>query len=154
VANYIDWRDQSHSFAGMGAADYWSPNLTNVDSPESLRGLKVTQSLFPVLGIEPLHGRWFAEGEDQVGAEHEVILSYRLWQRRFAGDPNELGKTIQLDGVPYTIVGIMPQDFQFAPFWATHAELWAPNAFGDRIYNRGGNSLRIFARLNPDVTLE
>lgn len=153
AANYVDWRDQSHSFEAIGAADYWSPNLTGIDSPEHIRGLKVTQSLFPMLGVEPLMGRLFVEGEDKEGSEYEVILSYRLWQRRFSGDRDVLGKTILLNGNPYLIVGVMPREFQFAPFWATHAELWVPNAFGNRIYNRGGNSLRIFARLKPGVTL-
>lgn len=153
VANYIDWRDQSHSFAAMGAADYWSPNLTGVESPEHIAGLKVTHDLFPMLGIQPMLGRLFVEGEDKDGADHEVILSYRLWQRRFSGDPNVLGKPIVLDGNGYVVVGVMPQGFQFAPFWATHAELWVPNAFGARLHNRGGNSLRIFARLKEGVRL-
>src|SRR5438876_1856956 len=153
VANYIDWRDLSHSFKAMGAADYWSPNLTGIDSPEHIRGLKVTQSLFPMLGVEPLLGRLFVEGEDKDGSEREVILGYRLWQRRFSGESTVLGKAILLDGNPYVVVGVMPKEFEFAPFWATHAELWVPNAFGSRVHNRGGNSLRIFARLNPGIEL-
>ena len=152
-ANYIDWRDQNRSFEAMGAADYWSPNLTGLDSPEHLVGLKVTQNLFPMLGIDPLIGRLFVPGEDKDGADREVILSYRLWQRRFSGDRNVLGKPIVLDGNAFTIVGVMPQGFQFAPFWATKAELWVPNAFGARIHSRGGNSLRIFARLKDGVSL-
>jgi putative ABC transport system permease protein len=152
-ANYADWRDQSHSFEAMAAAQYWSPNLTGVDSPEHLTGLQVTQSMFPLLGIAPLMGRTFAAGEDQKGAEHEVVLSYRLWQRRFNGDPHGLGKPILLDSESFTIIGVMPASFKFAPFWATHAELWAPLAFGDRIHERGGNSLRIFARMKPGVPL-
>jgi predicted permease len=154
VANYIDWRDQSRSFEAMAAADYWSANLTGLDAPERLLGLKVTQNLLPMLGVKPLLGRLFVEGEDRVGAEHELILSYTLWQRRFSGDPNIVGKTILLDGASYTIVGVMPQGFRFAPFWATRAEMWAPNAFGDRVHNRGGNSLRVFARLKNRVSLE
>jgi putative ABC transport system permease protein len=154
VANYIDWRDQSHSFTAMGAADYWSPNLTGDDAPpEHIDGLKVTQNVFPMLGVEPMLGRLFMEGEDKEGAEREVILSYRLWQRRFSSDPNVLGKPLVLDGNAYVVVGVMPQGFQFTPFWATHAELWAPNAFGTRIHDRGGNSLRIFARLKDGVSL-
>jgi len=153
VANYIDWRDQSRSFEAVAAAEYWTPNLTGIDNPEHLWGLKVTQNLFPMLGVEPLLGRWFVPGEDRAGAEHEVILGYSLWQRRFAGDRNVLGKTVALDGEAYTIVGVMPSDFKFAPFWATRAELWVPDAFGDRIFKRTGNSLRVFARLNPGVTL-
>ena len=154
AANYIDWRDQSRSFEAMGAAEYWSPNLTGSDPPEHLTGLRVTQSLMPMLGVEPLLGRLFIGGEDQKGAEHEVVLSYRLWQRRFAGDRNVLGKSVTFDGEGYTVIGVMPREFKFAPFWATHAELWVPLAFGDRMHNRGGNSLRIFARLKPGVRLK
>jgi putative ABC transport system permease protein len=152
-ANYVDWRDQSHSFAAMGAADFWSPNLTGVEAPENIKGLKVTQNLFPMLGIDPMLGRLFVEGEDKEGAEREVILSYRLWLRKFSGDPQVLGKPIILDGNAYVVVGVMPQGFQFAPFWATHAELWVPNALGARLSSRGGNSLRIFARLKNGVSL-
>ncbi len=149
TANYIDWRDQSHSFEAMGAADYWSPNLTSSDPSDSnpaehLYGLKVTQNLLPMLGIEPLLGRLFVAGEDQEGADHEVVLSYRLWQRRFNRDPNVLGKPITLNGEAYTVVGVMPPAFKFAPFWATHAELWVPDAFGDRIHDRDGNHLARF----------
>jgi predicted permease len=153
VANYTDWREQSRSFEAMAAAEYWSPNLTDVDSPEHIPGLKVTQNLFPMLGAQPQLGRAFTAEEDQKGAEHEVILSYRLWQRRFAGDGNVIGKAVKLDGELYTIVGVMPREFKFAPFWSTHTELWVPIAFGERVHNRGGNSLRIFARLKIGVTL-
>ena len=138
----------------MAAAQYWSPNLTGVDSPEHLTGLQVSPNMFPLLGIAPLLGRTFLPGEDQPGAEHEIVLSYRLWQRRFNGDPLVLGKPILLDGQGFTVVGVMPASFQFAPFWATHAELWAPLALGDRIDSREGNSLRVFARMKPGVTLE
>jgi predicted permease len=148
AANYIAWRDQSSSFAAMGAADYWSPNLTGVDSPEHIAGLKVTQNLLPMLGIEPMLGRLFVPGEDKEGADREVILSYQLWRRRFSGDRNVLGKPIVLDGNAYTVVGVMPQGFQFAPFWATKAELCVPNA-----HDRGGSSLRVFARLKNEVSL-
>jgi putative ABC transport system permease protein len=158
TANYIDWRDQSHAFTAVGGADYWAPNITSSmasdkNLPEHLYGLKVTQNMLLLLGVGPLLGRLFVAGEDQVGAEHEVILSYRLWQRRFQGDTNILGKAITLDGEGYTVVGIMPPGFQFAPFWATHAELWVPDAFGQGVHERVGNHLRVFARLKPGVTL-
>jgi putative ABC transport system permease protein len=154
VANYLDWRDQSHAFTAMGAADYWSPNLTGSDAPpEHIEGLKVTQNVFPMLGVAPILGRLFAEGEDKDGADREVILSYRLWQRRFSSDPNVLGKPIVMDGDAYVVVGVMPQGFQFAHFWGSHAEVWAPNAFGERIHDRDSSSLRIFARLKDGVSL-
>ncbi len=154
TANYLDWRDQSRSFTAMGGADFWTPNLTNSDPPQHLYGMKVTGNLLPLLGVDPLLGRLFIPGEDQAGAEHEVILSYGLWQRAFNHDPSLLGKTVTLDGEAYTVVGIMPPGFKFAPFWATHAELWVPDAFGEHIHERGGNHLRVFARLKPGVTLE
>jgi putative ABC transport system permease protein len=158
TANYIDWRDQSHTFEAMGAADYWSPNLTSSNPSDSspaehLYGLKVTQNLLPLLGIQPLLGRLFIPGEDQEGADHEVILSYRRWQRRFNGDRHVFEKQITLNGEAYTVVGVMPPSFQFAPFWATHTELWVPDAFGETIHQRGGNHLRVFARLKPGIAL-
>lgn len=158
TANYIDWRDQSRSFEVVGAADFWSPNVTSMDTPDSrpaehLLGLKITHNMLPLLGVAPLMGRMFMKGEDQEGADHEVILSYALWQRRFHGDPNIVGKQVKLDGEGYSVVGVMPATFKFAPFWAVHAELWAPDTFGVTIYERGGNHLRVFARLKPGVTL-
>jgi putative ABC transport system permease protein len=153
VANYLDWRDQGHSFESMAAAEYWGPNLTGTNSPEHLYGLRVTANLLPMLGVPPLLGRLFTSAEDRLGAEHEVILGYKLWQRRFDGDPRIVGRAVRLNNESYTVIGVMPREFQFAPFWATRAELWAPLAFGDRAYNRGGNSLRIFARLAAGITL-
>jgi putative ABC transport system permease protein len=147
-ANYADWRDQSRSFEAMAAAEYWTPNLTGTDTPEHLYGLRLTPNLIPMLGTPPMLGRVFASEE-----KREVVLSYRLWQRRFAGDPRVLGRSIRLSNEAYTVVGVMPREFQFAPFWATRAEFWAPLALGDRIHSRDGNSLRIFARLAPGVSL-
>ena len=153
-ANYLDWRVAANSFVSMAAAEYWSPSLTNVDAPEQLVGLKLTANLLPTLGVRPLLGRYFASPDDRQGAPHEVVLSHRLWERRFAKDPAVLGRRIMLDGEAFTVVGVMPADFRFAPFWATRAELWVPQAFGVRVNDRGGNSLRVFARLKPGVTLE
>ncbi len=154
VANYIDWRDQSRSFAAMGAADYWTPNLTGSGSPEHLWGLRVTQSLMPMLGIEPLLGRLFLPGEDQPGSEHEVVLSHRLWRRRFNSDPSVVGMPITLNGEAYTVIGVMPPEFQFAPFWATRAELWAPDAFGrPRAQSAAETVCASFARLKAGLPL-
>ena len=115
VANYIDWRDQSRSFDTMAAAEYWGVNLTGGDQPEHAVGLQVTQNLLPMLGIQPLLGRLFAEGVDRKGAEHEVILSHRLWRRRYSQDAGILGKPVLLNGEAYTVVGVMPPEFKFAP---------------------------------------
>jgi len=153
-ANFADWQSQNHSFEGMGAAESWSPNLTSTDNPENLAGLRITSEIFPMLGVQPLLGRLFLPEEQQAGKDQEVVLSYSLWQNHFAGDTNVLGRMVALNGKRYTIVGVMPKEFQFAPFWATEATIWAPLALGDRIDSRSGNSLRVFARLKPGVALE
>jgi predicted permease len=153
-ANFIDWRSQNQSFSEMGAAEYWTPNLTGTDNPEKLWALHVTPDIFPMLGVRPLLGRMFLPEEQEAGKEHEVMLSYSLWQSHFAGNPGIIGRSVALSGETYTVVGVMPRDFKFAPFWATKAELWSPLALGSRLTDRGGGSLRVFARLKPGVTLE
>jgi putative ABC transport system permease protein len=154
AGNYRDWRDQSSSFETMAAAEFWSPNLTGSDQPENIRALRMTQILLPMLGVDPSLGRVFTAGADLTGDDHQVVLSHGLWQRRFGGSGKILGQSITLDGEPYTVVGVMPPSFKFAPFWATRAELWAPLTFGDRAASRGGNSLRIFARLKPGISID
>ena len=152
-ANFIDWKTQNSSFQDMGAAEYWTPNLTGTDRAEKLWALHITSNILPILGVEPLIGRVFLPEEDQAGKDHEAVLSYGLWQRRFSGSAEVLGREIVLDGESYKIVGVMPPSFKFAPFWATKAELWAPLPLASRAGSRGGNSLRVFARLKPGVTL-
>ena len=153
-ANFADWQRQSHAFESMGAAEYWTPNLTGTDNPEKLLGLRITPEMFPMLGVQPLLGRMFLPEEQQVGKEHEIVLSYQLWQSHFAGNPNVIGQSVPLSGHQYTIVGVMPSEFKFAPFWATRSQLWSPLALGSRLTDRDGSSLRVFARLSAGVTLE
>jgi putative ABC transport system permease protein len=150
-ANFDDWRAHTRSFSAMAAAEYWTPDATGGDNPEQISGLRLTSGMLPLLGVQPMLGRMFAPGEDQRGNEHVVVLSYGLWQRRFGGDRAIVGKTLSLNGQAYTIVGVMPSTFQFAPFWATRAELWAPLPLNHS--SRDGQSLRIFARLRDGVTL-
>jgi putative ABC transport system permease protein len=153
-ANFVDWKAQSRSFDNMGAAELFEPDLTGSDRPEKLSGLRVSADILPLLGVPPAIGRFFTPDEDRPGNQFEVVLSYGLWKRRFGGDASVLGRHIQLDSKTYAVVGVMPAGFQFAPFWATHTELWAPLALGPRAAERGANTLRVFARLKPDVTLE
>ena len=153
-ANYLDWRAQTRSFTDVAAAEYWSVNLAGTDGPERVTGLRLTAGMLPMLGIRPLLGRVFTAQEQVAGNERVAVLSYGLWQRRFAGDRGVIGRRVLFDGDPFVIIGVMPQTFQFAPFWATHAEVWAPLALGARATSRSGNSLRVFARLRPGVTFE
>src|SRR5258705_10555835 len=153
-ANYFDLSEQSQSFESMAAAQSWEPNLSGRDQPEHLRGLQLTAEMFHLLGVNPALGRTFHTGEDQTGNDHVVVLSHRLWQRRFGSDSQIVGQQITFDGESYSIIGVMPPEFQFAPFWATNAELWSPLNLSTRANDRGGQSLRVFGRLKPAVTLE
>jgi putative ABC transport system permease protein len=151
-ATFLDWKRDNHVFENMGAAEVWSPNLTGIDKPEEIDGLHVTSDIFPVLGVRPILGRWFTADDDVLGRDHKVVLSYGFWQRRFGGSKDVIGRTIEFNGVPYDIVGVMPEGFRFAPFWATTAQVWSPLPLDpqDRIVN----SKRIFARLKSGVTLD
>lgn len=151
-ANFLDWKQQNQSLASMAAAQWWEPNLTGKDQPEHLRGLQLTADMFQLLGIDPLLGRTFATGEDQPGRENVLVLGHAFWQRRFVGDRSVIGQQLTLDGKSFTIIGVMPPEFHFAPFWATHAEVWAPLNLAARHDDRGGQSLRVFGRLKQGVT--
>jgi putative ABC transport system permease protein len=148
-ANFLDWKAQSGSFENMGAAEYWSPNLTGGDSPEKVWAIRMTADVLPLLGVRPALGRFFLPSETAAGANRVVVLGHALWKSRFGADPAILGKEIPLDGEPYSVVGVMPPSFQFAPFWATNAQLWAPLDLVPRASSRNSSSLRVFARLKP-----
>ena len=150
-ANFLDWRTQTRSFEAMGAAEMWSPNLGLATGAERVKGLRVSPETLRLLGVAPLHGRLLATGAAEAADLRTVVIGHRLWQERFGGAADVVGRTMRLDGESYTIVGVMPQRFVFAPFWATESQLWAPLPLDGRRDSRGGNSLRIFARLKPGV---
>src|SRR5262249_6994678 len=126
AANFIDWRDQNQVFEGMAAILDQSFNLTGSGDPERLEGRRVSASMFPLLGIEPQIGRVFTAAEDQPGAQHVVVLSYALWQRRFGGDAGIVGKSLTLNGEGHVVVGVMPARFQFP---SNDDQVWVPIAF-------------------------
>ncbi|PYR56993.1 MAG: hypothetical protein DMF91_20560, partial [Acidobacteria bacterium] len=153
-ANFLDWRDGNRVFERIGAAEFWTPNLSGTDKAEQLYALRVTADVLPLLGVPPALGRVFSGDEEHLGRNHVAVLSDALWKNRFASDPSVLGQTVSLDGAPYTIIGVMPPRFRFAPFWATKAQLWAPLALDARKADRLAASMRVFARLRPDVTID
>lgn len=153
-ANFLDWKRRTASFAQMGAAEAWSPSLTGDGTPEKVPALRLTTEALALARVQPTLGRLFAVGEDEPGRELEAVLAWGFWQRRFAGDPHVLGRAITLDGRPYRVVGVMPPGFDFPLFWAHDVQLWAPLALGARAASREGQSLRVLARLRPDVTVE
>src|SRR5436189_62917 len=124
----------------------WGGALSGTEKTEVLSGLQVTANLMPMLGVAPKLGRWFSSEEDEAGARRVILLSDGLWQRRFGADPQTIGRSITLDGIDYTVVGVMPPGFHFAPLWQTQAEMWTPLTLASRINDRSGRSLRLFAR--------
>jgi putative ABC transport system permease protein len=150
-ADYRDFKSQNQVFDEVASYQFLSVNLTGSGEPELIRGFMVTPGFFKVVGVKAAAGRTFLPEEEEPGRDQVVILSYGLWQRRFGADPNILGSKITLDGKGYTVVGIMPSDFNFPQ---GGSELWTPLAMTTaQLSQRSGISLNVLGRLKPDVTL-
>src|SRR6185437_10834614 len=156
--NLLDWEQQNHCFSGMAAFLDEPANLTGVGEPEQVSAQVVSPNFFSVLGVNPMLGRGFSAGEDQTGKDHVTVLSYGLWKSKFASDPNILGKTIELDGESFTVIGVTGSDFDFYitefSFTGEHPQLWAPlevtPAWHDR--TKMGRFLRVVARVRPGLS--
>ncbi len=151
--NYKDWRDQSRSFASLEASCAANMTLTGNGDPERLPAARVTAGLFSLLGVTPVAGRSFLAEENRPDGPPVAMISYSLWQRRFGGSPDWLGKTIELDSEPYTLVGVLPPRFLyllptdvFVPF-----EPWAKTLPDDRNWHPG---IVPVGRLKPGASLE
>jgi putative ABC transport system permease protein len=148
--DYLDWKSQSHSFEELAAWRYSAGNLTGNGDPENIPVAMVTQNFFRTLGVAPAMGRPFLPEEDKPGHDHEAILSYGLWQRRFASDPNIIGKTLRFDGATYDIVGVMDKEFTFP----TGIELWRPLALKSEDQTvRADRYIAPVGRLKPGVSI-
>ena len=158
-----DWRAQNRSFESIGAHRFALLNLTAAGQPDALYGGSVSADLLPLLGVPPVAGRFFLPAEDQPGHDQEIILSYDLWQRRFAGDPSIVGRTIRLTGVhtqDYTVVGVMPRGFNFplnvpsAVTLPTHQmAYWIPFGVDPLRQTRDGMRCLVVGRLKPGVSV-
>ena len=151
---FVDYRDRNHSLSGIAAYASLGRNLTGGAEPERISTTFVTHSFFEVLGVSPLYGRSFISEEDQPGNNRVAILSYSLWKRYFPPASNPVGQSITLDGVAHTVVGVMPQNFNFPD---SETQLWKPMGFdADDLSenNRGSHYLSIIARIKPGLTLE
>jgi predicted permease len=149
---FRDLQQLNHSFSDLAAMSGGSFNLGVKGSPQRVVGAAVTPSLFSMLGVQPQLGRTFLPEEAQPGREHEVILSYGLWRRVFASNPNIVGTSISIDGVPVSVVGVMPAGFAYPD----EAEIWGPLAFApdDLSENsRGNHGLEVLGRIKPGLSL-
>ncbi len=150
AANYTDWQEQVTFLSDMAAFSWEDVNLSGDPAPERVQGFRVTPNFFHVLGVAPEMGRTFLVEEGEPGHEQAVILSHGLWERRFGSRPEVVGSVIRLSDADYTIVGVMPRDFNFP----LTAELWTPLAM-DSIQksDRKTHSLVVFGRLKPGSSL-
>src|SRR5688500_8848000 len=148
--NLVDWRAQSTAFSDMAAVEGRSLTLANVEEPERLEGSAITWNLFPMLGVSPAIGRLMRADEDRQGGDRVVLLSDGLWERRFGRDPAIAGKTLMLNELPHTIIGVMGPGFKFPE----QSEIWIPLREADGTQRRDFKGLFVFARLAPGATIE
>ncbi len=149
---FQDFLRLNHSFFELAAIDTGSFNLGMKGSPQRVVGAAISPNLFPMLGVQPVIGRNFLPDEAQPGREHEVILSYGLWQRQFGGNPTVIGTTLRIDGVPMTVVGVMPNGFAYPD----ESEIWGPRAFTQEELSeneRGSHGLEVLGRIKPGLSL-
>jgi putative ABC transport system permease protein len=149
--NYIDWEKQAKSFEFLAASSVARLNLTGDGEPQQLTAVRATAHYFDVYGVKPILGRLLLPEEDAQGKNHVVVLNYPFWQRVFGGARDVVGRTIQLNGEPYSVVGVAPTDWT-----ANKVDLWTPMAFKpEDVANnaRGGHYINVAGRLKPGVTV-
>ncbi|HKO96749.1 MAG TPA: ABC transporter permease [Pyrinomonadaceae bacterium] len=150
-ANYVDVKNQNQVFENIAAIDIRSFNLTGDGEPERVEANGVTASFFPLLGVQPALGRMFLDEEDKPGANRVVMINYNLWQQRYGGQANIIGRGLVLNGEKYEVVGVMPRGFQFMN---SKVGIWVPIAFtSEQLQSRGRHYLTVVARVKQGVTL-
>ena len=149
--NFVDWREGNEVFVNLAGWRRQSVTLTGVDQPERIPGVLASAALFPLLGIEAKLGRTFLPEEEQPGRHRVVVLGHGLWQRRFGANPAIVGTAVTLNAEPYTVVGVMPEGFQFP----AGVDLWTPLALDARqLSYTGAHVIQVAGRLKPGITLE
>ncbi len=150
--NYTVMEEHQRSFSNVAAIQHSSFNLAEGESAERTIGVRVNASYFDVFGVSPAYGRVFSADEDQPGREHVVVLSHRLWKRRFGSDPAIVGRDVRMNGEPYTVLGVMPASFDLS---SDGEELWVPIAFTpERKAMHDEHFLSVVGRLRDGVSRE
>ncbi len=149
--NYLDWKNQNTVFQYMAAQSGGSSTLTEAGEPVQLRKGQASAHYFDIFGIQAVLGRTFRADEDQPGKGHVVVLSHATWESQFGADPKLIGRTIRLDGEPYTVIGVLPEGGSFD---RSFAQIWTPLVFKPENMTRNFHWFGSFAKLKPGVTLE
>jgi len=152
-ANFLDWRERQQVFSEIAFANPNSLDYSGGEEPEVIRAAMVSKGFFQVFGVGALYGRTFLPEEYEAGKNQVVMLSHGVWQRRFGGDKNIIGKALTLDGEPTTVIGVMPPTFHLHLF-DREEEMWSPQVASDSMkQQRKATYLKVVARLKPDVSL-
>jgi putative ABC transport system permease protein len=151
-ADYLDWRAQSQTFEDMATYSYQENfNASGAGEPERAVVVETQSNFFSMLGVEPMIGRAFLNGEDQAGRNHVALLSYGFWQRHFGGDRGALGKSVLLNGEHYEVVGVMPAWYSIP----AAADMWTPiDASAKGLGGRGSHHLRALGRIKAGISVE
>jgi putative ABC transport system permease protein len=150
--NFLDWKRATTSFERMSLFRPDEYTVGAIDPPIRALGAQVSADLFPMLGASAERGRVFTQDEDKPGAAPAVVIAHGFWQQRFGGDPNIVGRTLQLDAKPYTVVGIMPASFDFPE----HLQFWIPAGLSYDVWNkrpRSNHFVEAVGLMKPGVTL-
>jgi putative ABC transport system permease protein len=156
--NFWDFQRQSRSFESMAIFDsagrgYNLSPTSDSKEAEQVSGLRVSAGFFSVLGAKPFLGRTFLPEEETLGKDREVVLSYGLWKSRYGGDVSLVGRTIRIDSAEFTVIGVMPREFEWQ-FWSGPRRLWVPVGYTKTDFGRGDNSFISIARLKPGVSVD
>ncbi len=150
-ADFRDWKKEQHVFDHLVGVQWWDASVVGRDEAEAVQGSLVSTDFFAALGVEPVAGRGFLTEEETPGRERKVVLAHAIWQRRFAGDPAIVGQAIQIDSVPYEVVGIAPPGFEFP----MGTQVWAPLSFDAKTAaNRRSQYITVVGHLANGKTLD
>jgi putative ABC transport system permease protein len=155
--DYFDMREQTHTLREMGVYRFNWVNLAGDPEPTRSFAARGTASTLRALGVQPARGRFFTDDEEIEGSHHVVIVSNRLWKRRFGGVPDIVGQSMTIDGESYAIIGVMPEAFEFPRPWSSMTEdpeLWMPLPLARDNSTRGWHFLAAVGRLEDGVTVE
>src|SRR5580700_11701158 len=137
--NFLDWQKDNHTLSAMAISRSYSFSLTGLGAAEQAQAQFITSDFFPVLGVQPAAGRTFVPADDQRGAAPVALISAGFWKRKLGAAPDAIGKTLTLDGKPFTIIGVIPQDFDLMLDSFSASEIYAPVVQwnNDMLFNRG-----------------
>lgn len=148
-ADFLDWRQASRSFESMAAFENWGVNLTGVNNPDHIEGARATSDFFDVLGMRPIRGRTFTAAECEPGNDAVAVVSYGFWKTRLAMRPDAIGETLSLGARKFTIIGVMPDEFNLP----LASELWAPLSLTqEQKSQRSVQPFMVIGKLKPGVS--